>query len=180
MDRKILIGLGVFTTIAVIVLIVVLSKKNSQEAPKTTGFLGDLVCKAENASLAKCNVDKTALNLQIGSLKQQVTSLQSANTTLNKKLTDCDVSLANMPSLIIIPVPSAQSGEDGVYDVTIISHIYSQYFDVGNNLGYRARWTTRMETSPYIYTGRLYTNNNKITFTFRSTNPPILYKYTFN
>ena len=78
MDRKILIGLGVFTTIVVIVLIVVLSKKNSQEAPKTTGFFGNLFCKAEIASLAKCNTDKTAQKTQL--TKQLVDSVNAAKS----------------------------------------------------------------------------------------------------
>ena len=78
MDRKILIGLGVFITIVVIVLIVVLSKKNSQEAPKTTGFFGNLFCKAEIASLAKCNTDKTAQKAQL--TKQLVDSVNAAKS----------------------------------------------------------------------------------------------------
>ena len=83
MDRKILIGLGVFITIVVIVLIVVLSKKNSQEAPKTTGFFGNLFCKAEIASLAKCNTDKTAQKAQC----------DTTNTGLIKQLSDAQSQL---------------------------------------------------------------------------------------
>ena len=78
MDRKILIGLGVFITIVVIVFIVILSKNNSQEAPKTTGFIGNLFCKAEIASLAKCNTDKAAQKAQC----------DTTNTGLIKKLSD--------------------------------------------------------------------------------------------
>ena len=111
MDRKILIGLGVFTTIVVIVLIVVLSKKNSQEAPKTTGFFGNLFCKAEIASLAKCNTDKTAQKAQCdttntGLIKQlsdaqsQLDVLkQSKNYNVNPPLLITDDMLNNSPKL---------------------------------------------------------------------------------